>query len=376
MHILLHAMLTRHIGQSKATRPKYRPESAQNGHSYRKKSQRSGRYPYNRSCPPDLLEQMATSDSEDVRSSVYMNPAVEPTTKALALAHPGNGELMASAVEADRERAAQRVETSASLGPLHQNQTEPARFRINRCGRGDEAFSVVDTQVIDPATSRPAVVGYILPDAAGKAVFRAYHNGAKDSGPLAPVSRAAVVLDAGMGVIEAVAKALVELLKKLAELQLLMAAERERREKMEHAARDREAQGQAASRGPVATTAPPAHTVASVGPPALAASAVVGKEVFWPLPRAVEGADTSKLEARRAEKMAEIKGRADPDLMADRAATKAKIAALVADGNPAGARGYEQGLAAIDAEAKARGLIAEQPAVQRPAQRSRGGRGD
>ena len=211
-----------------------------------------------------------------------------------------------------------------------------------------------DATIAD-AKGKPAIVGYI--NTANAAVFRAYFGGEKDVGPLGHLSGKA--LDAGKP------DSFAQQIATLAAAPVARAPVKP----VEPAART---PSPAPKTPPLPTKESPPPAVADPPPPAL-----VGRAVFWPMPRVADGGDTSKLDARRAEKLVEIKARTDDELLADRAATKAKVATLLADGNPAGARGYEQGLTAIDAEAKARGLgleppVAPQPQPPRPRDNDRG----
>ena len=258
-----------------------------------------------------------------------------------AVAHPG-------AARQDRGDAGRTAVTpqpapkTAAVQPSRLAPPAAPRFSIRPAGK--DALSVRDATIAD-AKGKPAIVGYI--NTANAAVFRAYFGGEKDVGPLGHLSGKA--LDAGKPDSFA---------QQIATLAAAPVARAPVKPVEPAAAR---APSPAPKTPPLPTKESPPPAVADPPPPAL-----VGRAVFWPMPRVADGGDTSKLDARRAEKLVEIKARTDDELLADRAATKAKVATLLADGNPAGARGYEQGLTAIDAEAKARGLGLEPPVAPQP----------
>ena len=230
------------------------------------------------------------------------------------------------------------------------------RFQVRTAG--PTASSVRDTQTHDEI-GQAAIVGYInLKD--GAAVFRAYCNGAKDTGPLAHLSgcelNASKPDSFGQ---QLVALAAVPINRGVPEAPVVEPVVRP------------VAQPAPIKESPPPTKESPAGQLVAEPPRVGKAASVVGRPMFWPQPRAAEGADTTLLVQRRAGKLAEIKGRTDDELLADRAATKAKVSTLLAEGNPAGARGYEQGLAVVESEAKARGLTLEAPPAAPQPQRPR-----
>jgi len=293
----------------------------------------------------------------------------EPRAGGLGIAG-GSGQLVAGREQpnqgAARPHRSEAGPATVTFPPVPKAVVQPSklappaapsdqRFSVRTTSKSG-VFSVRDATLTE-ANGQSSIVGYINTNTTnGAAVFRAYHGGEKDAGPLAHLS--GKPLDAAKPDTFA---------RQISAMATPPSVERVPVRPAEVAV------------GP--TVAPPVQTAVPVQAPAVGAplppapqvapvvpAAVVdkpaGKAIFWPQPRIADGADANLLEARRAARHVEIKGRSDAELLADRGATKAKITAMIAEKNPAGARGYEQGLAVVDAEAKARGLPIDPPPDQ------------